>query len=247
MARQDEVLTLVLFYVAVGPDRQPRRPAPPARRGAARQLRPNQHALRLQPQGRRAPPPSTTWSGPPSPTSSATLKCDSLLLAPDEGGRLAIAGAFPPEDRLDVRDRSAARLGLGARRAGRPRLRHAALLALAVPAGRHPAGPARRARHRLGRRPHARPGAAPAARPAGRPGGHRARAHPPRRRPRADPGPLRDRTAARGAALLGQPRPAHAAGRHHRRRQRHPRGRREAHPRRSAASSPRRSRRRASG
>lgn len=40
---------------------------------------------------------------------ASTLECQSMLLVPDASGNLAIAGGFPPEDRLDVRDMSAAR------------------------------------------------------------------------------------------------------------------------------------------
>lgn len=39
---------------------------------------------------------------------ATVLECESILLVPDEGGALAIAGAFPPEDRLEPRERSAA-------------------------------------------------------------------------------------------------------------------------------------------
>jgi two-component system, OmpR family, sensor histidine kinase KdpD len=39
---------------------------------------------------------------------ATTLQCESILLAPDASGTLAVAGGFPPEDRLDVRDMSAA-------------------------------------------------------------------------------------------------------------------------------------------
>ncbi|MCW4115468.1 sensor histidine kinase KdpD [Aurantimonas sp. MSK8Z-1] len=39
---------------------------------------------------------------------AATLKCDALVLGPDERGRLAILGGYPPEDRLDVKDWGAA-------------------------------------------------------------------------------------------------------------------------------------------
>ena len=40
---------------------------------------------------------------------ASTLQCRSLVLAPGEGGALAIAGGYPPEDRLDARDWGAAR------------------------------------------------------------------------------------------------------------------------------------------
>ena len=40
---------------------------------------------------------------------ASTLQCRSLVLAPDEDGALAIAGGYPPEDRLDARDWGAAR------------------------------------------------------------------------------------------------------------------------------------------
>ncbi|MBI1220384.1 MAG: DUF4118 domain-containing protein [Rhodobacteraceae bacterium] len=39
---------------------------------------------------------------------ASTLDCQSILLAPDARHRLQIVGGFPPEDRLDVRDMSAA-------------------------------------------------------------------------------------------------------------------------------------------
>lgn len=38
---------------------------------------------------------------------ATTLRCDALLLMP-QGGDLRVVGGFPPEDRLDVRDKSAA-------------------------------------------------------------------------------------------------------------------------------------------
>ncbi len=37
-----------------------------------------------------------------------TLHCETVLLLPDDAGVLLVAGGFPPEDRLDVRDQSAA-------------------------------------------------------------------------------------------------------------------------------------------
>ena len=37
-----------------------------------------------------------------------TLRCESVLMLPDAAGVLAVAGGFPPEDRLDIRDQSAA-------------------------------------------------------------------------------------------------------------------------------------------
>ncbi|MCB8840517.1 sensor histidine kinase KdpD [Aurantimonas sp. VKM B-3413] len=39
---------------------------------------------------------------------ASTLKCDALLLGPDEHHRLTILGGFPPEDQLDVKDWGAA-------------------------------------------------------------------------------------------------------------------------------------------
>jgi two-component system sensor histidine kinase KdpD len=40
---------------------------------------------------------------------ASTLQCRSLVLAPGDDGALAIAGGYPPEDRLDARDWGAAR------------------------------------------------------------------------------------------------------------------------------------------
>lgn len=40
---------------------------------------------------------------------ATVLECETILLVPDEAGQLAIVGAFPPEDRLDPRELSAAR------------------------------------------------------------------------------------------------------------------------------------------
>ncbi|MGV8987753.1 MAG: ATP-binding protein [Cypionkella sp.] len=37
-----------------------------------------------------------------------TLRCESILLMPDAAGHLSVAGGFPPEDQLDVRDQTAA-------------------------------------------------------------------------------------------------------------------------------------------
>lgn len=39
---------------------------------------------------------------------AAVLECETIVLLPDEAGRLAIAGAFPPEDRMEPRETSAA-------------------------------------------------------------------------------------------------------------------------------------------
>lgn len=39
---------------------------------------------------------------------ATTLRCEALLLKPSPGGDLQVVGGFPPEDRLDVRDQSAA-------------------------------------------------------------------------------------------------------------------------------------------
>jgi two-component system, OmpR family, sensor histidine kinase KdpD len=39
---------------------------------------------------------------------ASTLECQSILLVPDASAKLAIAGGFPPEDKLDPRDMSAA-------------------------------------------------------------------------------------------------------------------------------------------
>ena len=246
MAQQEDVLTLVLFYVAAV-----------LTGNLAGQLRQRAEALRASSEqtntlydfSRKMTSAATfddvVWAAVTHV--SATLKCDSLLLAPDEGGRLAIVGAFPPEDRLDVRDRSAADW---AWERGEPAGRGSATL----PSSRWLFLPVGTRQGRLGVLGIAwddartlAAGAAPAARPPGRPGRDRDRAHPPRRRPRADPGPLRDRAAARGAALLGQPRPAHAAGLAS---SAPPAA--SSRPTRSslpgsAASSPRRSRRRASG
>ena len=107
MARQDDVLTLALFYVAsilTG--------------NLAGQLRQRAVALRMSADRTNAlydfsrKVASATsfddvvWAAVSHV--SAALQCDSILLAPGEDGQLAIAGGFPPEDRLDVRDRSAA-------------------------------------------------------------------------------------------------------------------------------------------
>ncbi|TNC73092.1 sensor histidine kinase [Rubellimicrobium roseum] len=40
---------------------------------------------------------------------AGTLGCDTLLLAPDDDGGLAVVGGFPPEDRIETRDMTAAR------------------------------------------------------------------------------------------------------------------------------------------
>jgi two-component system, OmpR family, sensor histidine kinase KdpD len=39
---------------------------------------------------------------------ATTLNCESVLLMPQDGGELAVVGGFPPEDRLDLRDQTAA-------------------------------------------------------------------------------------------------------------------------------------------
>jgi hypothetical protein len=145
MARQDDVLTLTLFYVAsmlTG--------------NLAGQLRRRAVALRaiadrtntLYDFSRKVASAAAfddvVWAAVTHV--SATLKCDSILLAPDEDDRLEIAGAFPPEDQLDVRDRSAADWAWERGRARRPRLGDAAVVALAVPAAGDPAGPPRRPR-----------------------------------------------------------------------------------------------------
>jgi two-component system sensor histidine kinase KdpD len=40
---------------------------------------------------------------------AAVLECDTILLLPDDAGQLAVVGAFPPEDRMEPRETSAAR------------------------------------------------------------------------------------------------------------------------------------------
>ncbi|WP_099864584.1 sensor histidine kinase [Pararhizobium haloflavum] len=40
---------------------------------------------------------------------ASTLQCASLILMPDEKGQLEVIGGFPPEDRLDIKDRGAAK------------------------------------------------------------------------------------------------------------------------------------------
>ena len=39
---------------------------------------------------------------------ATTLRCEAVLLKPSPGGELQVVGGFPPEDRLEVRDQSAA-------------------------------------------------------------------------------------------------------------------------------------------
>lgn len=39
---------------------------------------------------------------------ATTLRCEAVLLMPEPGGELQVVGGFPPEDRLEVRDQSAA-------------------------------------------------------------------------------------------------------------------------------------------
>jgi len=39
---------------------------------------------------------------------ASTMQCSSMILMPDESGRLAVAGGMPPEDQLEARDRGAA-------------------------------------------------------------------------------------------------------------------------------------------
>ncbi|MES2664482.1 MAG: sensor histidine kinase KdpD [Pseudomonadota bacterium] len=39
---------------------------------------------------------------------ATTLRCETVLLMPGQGGDLAVVGGFPPEDRLQIRDQSAA-------------------------------------------------------------------------------------------------------------------------------------------
>lgn len=39
---------------------------------------------------------------------ATTLRCEAVLLKPSAGGELQMAGGFPPEDQLDIRDQSAA-------------------------------------------------------------------------------------------------------------------------------------------
>ena len=152
---------------------------------------------------------------------ASTLQCQSLVLLPREGGaardriRLSARGS-------DVADRlGRGALGLGARPGGRVGFGHAAGFGVAVPAAQDRTRAARPARRRV-REPEAAAdaGAAAPAGSAGRPGGGRDRAHQPRDRHRGSAPADRDGAAALGAALLGLPRPAHAAGLDHRLRHR---------------------------
>jgi two-component system sensor histidine kinase KdpD len=107
MARQDDVLTLVLFYAA---SVLPGNLAGQLRQRADAQRAIAERTNALYDFSRKAASAATfddvVWAAVSHV--SATLKCDSILLAPDADARLAIAGGFPPEDTLDVRDRSAA-------------------------------------------------------------------------------------------------------------------------------------------
>ena len=107
MARQDDVLTLALFYVAsiiTGNLAAQLRQRAVAQRAIADQTATLYDFSRKV--ASAASFDDVVWAAVSHV--SATLKCDSILLAPDEEGRLGIVGAFPPEDRLDVRERSAA-------------------------------------------------------------------------------------------------------------------------------------------
>ena len=73
---------------------------------------------------------------------ASTLLCRALVLRPSDDGDLSIPGAYPPEDRLEIRDWGAAKW---AWQHGEPAgwgSTNAAVVAVAVPAAQdHPAGP----------------------------------------------------------------------------------------------------------
>ena len=182
MARQDDVLTLALFYVAsviTGNLAAQLRQRAVAQRAIADQTATLYDFSRKV--ASAASFDDVVWAAVSHV--SATLKCDSILLAPDEEGRLGIVGAFPPEDRLDVRERSAADW---AWERGEPAGRGSGTL----PASAWLFLPLKSAQGRLGvlgitygEWRELTAGATPPARLAGRPGGGGDRAHAARRRP----------------------------------------------------------------
>ncbi|MEF2071646.1 sensor histidine kinase KdpD [Consotaella aegiceratis] len=105
--RESEILTLLLFLVvAIVTGNQTAR----LRRQAAAQKTIAERTTRLYEFARKiasaASLDDVVWASVHHVAS--TLKCDALLLGPNEIGRLAILGGFPPEDRLDVKDWGAA-------------------------------------------------------------------------------------------------------------------------------------------
>ncbi len=148
---------------------------------------------------------------------SMTLACRTVLLVP-EGERLAVAGGFPPEDRLELRDMSAARYAWQRGEGGGARLGHAARGRLALPAD--PGGRAAAGRGGGGLRGRAQllAGGPPPARCADRSGGAGDGAGASGRGSGGRAAGGRDRPAPDGASVLGEPRSAHAARDHHRRR-----------------------------
>ncbi len=79
---------------------------------------------------------------------ATTLRCEAVLLMP-RGAELRVVGGFPPEDRLDVRDQSAAQFAWEKGEARGPWIGHAADGALVLPAAGRGRAAAGRPRHRL--------------------------------------------------------------------------------------------------
>lgn len=105
--RESEILTLVLFViVSIVTGNQAAR----LRTQASAQRAIAERTMRLYEFSRRiasaASLDDVVWAAVHHVAS--TLKCDALLLGPNEGGRLTILGGFPPEDRLEVKDWGAA-------------------------------------------------------------------------------------------------------------------------------------------
>ena len=107
MHRQDDVLTLVLFYVAsilAGNVAARLRNQVNAQRAIARRTTSLYEFSRKL--ASTASIDDVVWTAVSNV--GAILKCEAIVLIPDGGGRLAISGAFPPQDELGVREYSAA-------------------------------------------------------------------------------------------------------------------------------------------
>lgn len=107
MHRRDDLLTLVLFYAA---SLLAGNLAARLRNQAVAQRRIARRTGSLYAFSRRlataASQDDLVWAAVSN--IAAVLRCEAMILSPDQEGRLKIDGAFPPRDDLEVRERSAA-------------------------------------------------------------------------------------------------------------------------------------------
>jgi two-component system sensor histidine kinase KdpD len=107
VSRQGEVLTLVLFLAA---SLVTGNLAARLRARVESQATMVERTNTLYSFGRRIASAATAYEIILASVSNValTLRCESVLLMPQEAGALRVVGGFPPEDRLEVRDQSAA-------------------------------------------------------------------------------------------------------------------------------------------